>query len=195
LPAQIVGITAVDAAATFEQRDGARDGAVVAHVGNHFADDARRACADALEHVLDHAGETECATVLGRVDLRDAVGFERGDFIRRNRAAAAHHHLDVRRAELAQHVDHVAEVFVVTALVTADGDAVRVLGDRGAHDVGNAAVVAEMHDLRATRLQQAADHVDGGRRARRTTRRRDERSGLPGSGGFMLLAGKMVTQE
>ena len=39
---------------------------------------------------------------------------------------------------------------------------VRVLLDRGAHDVGDAAVVAEVHHLRAARLQQAADHVDGG---------------------------------
>ena len=34
--------------------------------------------------------------------------------------------------------------------------------DGGAHDVGDAAVVAEVDHLRAVRLQQAADHVDGG---------------------------------
>ena len=39
---------------------------------------------------------------------------------------------------------------------------VRILLDRGADDVGDAAVVAEVHDLGAVRLQQAADHVDRG---------------------------------
>ena len=39
---------------------------------------------------------------------------------------------------------------------------VGVLLDRGAHDIGDAAVVAEVHHLGAVRLQQAADHVDGG---------------------------------
>jgi hypothetical protein len=68
----------------------------------------------------------------------------------------------VRCAELTQHVDHVAEVFVVSALVAADGNGVGVLRDGRAHDVGDAAVVAEMHDLRPARLEQPADHVDGG---------------------------------
>ena len=82
--------------------------------------------------------------------------------MRRDGAAAADDDADVLAALLAQHVHHVREVFVVPALIGADGDAVRIFLDRGAHDVRNAAVVAEVHDLRALRLQQAADHVDGG---------------------------------
>ena len=50
----------------------------------------------------------------------------------------------------------------MAALVAADRDGIGILGDGGAHDVGDAAVVAEVHDLGAARLQQAADHVDGG---------------------------------
>ena len=50
----------------------------------------------------------------------------------------------------------------MAALVGADGDGVGVLLDGGAHDVGDAAVVAQVHHFRAVRLQQAPDHVDGG---------------------------------
>ena len=117
---------------------------------------------DAREHVVDHAGQAHAAAVLGRVDLLHAVALERLDLVRarwcrrrrppRARAVAA----------LAQHVDHVGEVLVVAALVGADGDGVGVLVDGGAHDVGDAAVVAEVHHLGAARLQQAPDHVDGG---------------------------------
>ena len=65
-------------------------------------------------------------------------------------------------AALAQHVDHVLEVLDVAALVGTAGDAVGIFLHRGAHDVGDAAVVAEMHDLGAVRLQQPADDVDRG---------------------------------
>ena len=54
------------------------------------------------------------------------------------------------------------EILVVAALVGADGDGVGILLDRGAHDVGDAAVVAQMHHFGAVRLQQAPDHVDRG---------------------------------
>ena len=114
------------------------------------------------EDVVDHAVEAELAAVLRRVDALDAVGLELLDLVRRDGAAAAHDHADVLRAELAQHVHHVPEVLVVAALVGTAGDAVGVFLDRGAHDVGDAAVVAEVHDLGAVRLQQPADDVDGG---------------------------------
>ncbi len=80
--------------------------------------------------------------------------------MRGNGPAAADHHADVRSAFRLQPVHHVAEILVVAALVAADGDAVGVLLDRGPDDVRDAAVVAEVDDLRAVRLQDAADDVD-----------------------------------
>ncbi len=82
------------------------------------------------------------------------------DLVRRDRAAAADHYADVTSARLSEHVDHVAEVLVVPALVGAAGDGVGVFLDRGAHDVGDAAVVPEMNDFGAVCLQQPADDVD-----------------------------------
>ena len=95
------------------------------------------------------------------VDAFDSVRLKLGDLLRRDRAAAAAEHAYMAGARITEHVDHVAEVFVVAALVRADGNAVRVFLDTGPHDVGDRAVVAEMHDLGAFRLNQAAHHVDG----------------------------------
>jgi len=67
----------------------------------------------------------------------------------------------VAGAVLAQHVDHVAEVLVVAAVVRAHGDTVRILLDRGADDVGHAAVVPEVDHLGAMGLQDPANDVDG----------------------------------
>ncbi len=117
--------------------------------------------AHAPEHVLDHAVEPELQAVVRRVDLFDPVGLEFLELVRRDRAAAAHDHADVGRAVCLQQVHHVAEILVVPTLVAADGDPVGVLLDRGPHDVGNAAVVAKVHDLGAVRLQDAADDIDG----------------------------------
>jgi hypothetical protein len=50
----------------------------------------------------------------------------------------------------------------VPALVGADRNGIGILVDRGAHDVGDAAVVAKMDHFRAARLQQPPDHVDRG---------------------------------
>jgi hypothetical protein len=82
--------------------------------------------------------------------------------VRCDRAAATDDDPDVARARLRKHVDHVAEIFVVPALVGAAGDGVRVFLDRGAHDVRDASVVAQVHDFSAVSLQQTADHVDRG---------------------------------
>ena len=78
------------------------------------------------------------------VDLLDAVLLQHLDLVRGDRAAAADDHADVLAALLLEHVDHVLEVLVVAALVGADCDAVGILLDGRAHDVGHAAVVAEV---------------------------------------------------
>ena len=149
--------------AQLEQRDRAREVDRVVGADAPLPSNAGRGDrAHAPEHVLDHAVEAELQAVVRRVDLLDAVGLEFLDLVRRDRAAAADHHADVRRALGLQHVHHVAEVLVVPALVAADGDAVGVFLDRRAHDVGDAAVVAEVHDFGAVGLQDAADDVDRG---------------------------------
>ena len=154
LPAVVVG--------ALEHGDGARDQPVVARIEGTELVGRPAHRRDACEHVVDHPGQSHAAAVLGRVDLRHSVGLERGDLVGRNGAAAADHHAHVAVAALAQHVDHVGEIFVVAALVGGDGDGVGILVDGGAHDVGHAAVVAEVHNFRTAALQQAADHVDGG---------------------------------
>ncbi len=99
---------------------------------------------------------------LGRVDALDAVSLELLDFVRCNRAATAHDDADVRRTEVLRHRHHVLEVLDVPALVRTAGDPVGIFLQRGPHDVGDAAVVAEVHDLGAMRLQEPADDVDRG---------------------------------
>ena len=65
-------------------------------------------------------------------------------------------------AALAQHVDHVLEVLDVAALVGGERDGVGVLLQRGAHHVLDRAVVAQVDDLGALRLDQPAHDVDRG---------------------------------
>jgi len=84
------------------------------------------------------------------------------DFGRHDHAAAAAKHLDVLATPGLEQVHHVAEVFVVAALVRADGDALRIFLQRGGHHLVDRAVVAQVDDFGPHALQNAAHDVDGG---------------------------------
>ena len=115
----------------------------------------------ALDEVVDHRLKTHLHTIVGVVDALDAVVHQLPDFLGRDRAATAAEHAYMPGPELAKPVHHVTEELVVPALVGADGDAVGVLLDGRAHDVVDAAIVAEVHDFHATRLDQAPHYVNG----------------------------------
>ena len=73
-----------------------------------------------------------------------------------------------------QQIHHVLEELDVAALVGGDRDALGVLLDRGVDDLLDRAVVAEMDDLGALRLQDAAHDVDGRVMAVEQRRRGDD---------------------
>src|SRR6266699_6593528 len=62
----------------------------------------------------------------------------------------------------------------MAALIRGNRDALHVLLQRGGDDLLGRAVVAEVDDLAAARLQDAADDVDGGVVSIEQRRRRDE---------------------
>ena len=146
----------------FQHRNGPCDENVVAGIERPQLVRGLAHRCDALQDIIDHAREPHAPPILGRVDLLHAAALERLDLVRCDGAATADHHADVLAAAFAQHVHHVGEILVVAALVGAHRDRVGVLVDGGAHDVGDAAIVPEVHHLGAARLQQAPDHVDGG---------------------------------
>ncbi len=114
------------------------------------------------EHVVDHALQAQLPAVLGRIDARDAVSLELADFLGHDHPAAAAEHFDVLPPSLAQELDHVLEVLDMAALIRGNRDALHVLLERGGDDLLGRAVVAEVDDLAAARLQDAANDVDGG---------------------------------
>ncbi len=79
-----------------------------------------------------------------------------------DRSSTPDDYTDVLATLLAQHVHHIGEILVVAALVGAHRHGVRVFLDGRTDDVGYAAVMSEVDDLRAMGLQQPADHVDRG---------------------------------
>ena len=116
----------------------------------------------AAHHVLDHRHQPHVHAVVGVVDALDAVGLQLADFLRRDGAAAAGEHADVRGVALLQHVHHVLQVFDVAALVGRQRDGVGVFLQGRAHHVLHTAVVAQVDHFRALRLDQPAHDVDGG---------------------------------
>ena len=156
-------------------------GARLGHGGGHAGPGGAR------DEIVDHALEPEREPVVRVVDALDAVRLELLDLGRRDRAAAAAEHADVTGAALSQHVDHVPEVLDVTTLVRAHGDRVGILLDRGAHDLRDAPVVAEMDHLGAAGLDQPPHHVDRRVVAVEERRRRDDAERCHGSLGLEAL--------
>ena len=84
----------------FEQRNRLRQVMVIARIERGAGTERISRLArggDALHHVVDHSIQAQTPAVFGRVDLFDAVLFERRHFVRSNRAAAADDHPDVVR--------------------------------------------------------------------------------------------------
>src|SRR5581483_2912401 len=71
-------------------------------------------------------------------------------------------HPDIRAAPLLQHVHHILEIFVVTPLIGAHGDRIRILLNGGTYDIRYAAVMTQVDHFRPVGLQQAPYHIDGG---------------------------------
>ena len=130
--------------------------------------------------------------VLRAVDPRHAVGLQLADLGRHDHAAAAAEHLDVLAAARAERVDHVLEVLEVAALVRADGDALRVLLQRGGDDLVHRAVVAEVDHLGPHVHEDAPHDVDGGVVAVEQRRGGDE-ADLVASGGTRRAPGALRT--
>jgi hypothetical protein len=126
------------------------------------------------DDVVDHPLQAEALAVLGREDPRHAVVVQLADLRRHDDPAAAAEHLDVPGAARAQQVEHVLEELDVPALVRRDRDAVRILLQRAIDDLLHRAVVPEMDDLAARRLQDPPHDVDRRVVAVEQARRRDE---------------------
>ena len=138
------------------------------------------------EHVVDHADETQTLPILRRVDA-DIVSQEKGDLIGKDDTAPASIDAHVVRARVAQAGAQVGEVLDVTTLVGRHGNAVGILMNRCAHDVGDAPVVPEVDHLRPLRLQDATHDGDGCVVAVEEAGSRDEAQGPRGHACLRIL--------
>jgi hypothetical protein len=169
-------------ASGLDEREGAGQGRRVARVE---AVERRRRLGGEVDvalpdHQVDHPGQTEPLAVLGGEDAGHAPLVQQLDLARHDHATAAAVDPDVPGAALAQQFHQVGEVLDVPALVRADRDALRVLLERGRHDLVDRPVVAEVHHLRALALEDAPHDVDRRVVAVEEARRTDEADGVRG---------------
>ena len=113
------------------------------------------------EHILDHPLEPETLAVARRVNARHTVIVEGPALFGNNDPAATAENADVAATALAQHIHHVFEVLHMTALIGTHGDTVHILLEGGTDHLLHGAVVAQMDDFGACRLQDAAHDIDG----------------------------------
>jgi hypothetical protein len=110
--------------------------------------------------LVDHSLQTHRLAVLGRIDARHAIGVQFLDLARYDDATTAAEDPDVLAATRLQQVDHVLEELDVATLVGGDGNSLHIFLQRRVDDLLYRTVVAEVNDLGAGRLQNAAHDVD-----------------------------------
>ncbi len=143
----------------------------------------------ALPHdLVDHALQAHGPSVVGREHARDAVVVQLRDLVRQDRAAAAGKDEDAPSGSRDQIV-HVLEELEVPALVARDGDALHVLLHGAVDDLAHRAVVPEVDDLGAGRLQEATHDVDRGVVAVEQRGRRDQADVMDGTIGLTAGGG------
>ena len=96
----------------------------------------------------------------GKENLVYAFASHHCGVVVRDGAAAAAENLDVVRAFFAQKIDNVREKFDVPAVVTRDADRPHVFLDRGADDVANRAMIAEINHLDPVPDELEVDRID-----------------------------------
>lgn len=111
--------------------------------------------------MVDHALEAQGATIIRRIDAVDAISMQLVDFGGQDGTTAAAKEFDVTGAFFAQQIVHVFEKFDVPALVTGNGDGLRIFLDGAVHNFGHRAVVAQVNHFCTAALQDAPHDVDG----------------------------------
>jgi len=114
------------------------------------------------DDVFDHPFETHPPAVVRGVDTGDTVPVQLFDLAGEDGAAAAAEKLDVSAAILIEKILDILEEFQMAALIGRDGDALYIFFDGAFDDFGCGAVVTEVDDLGALRLQQPPHDIDRG---------------------------------
>ncbi len=120
----------------------------------------RRTCT--AHHIFNHFYQSHLHAVVGVVDALNAVRFQLADFLWGDGAATTSEHADMRRVALFQHIHHVFEVFNMATLVGRQRDGIGIFLQCRPHHVFHAAVMPQMNNFCALRLNQAAHDIDRG---------------------------------
>jgi len=120
----------------------------------------RRLKIRALDHVGNHAVQTQILTIMGRINALYTVGLQNFYFLSNNHTTAAAKHFYVAGAALAQHINHVLEILDMPALVRAHRNAMNIFLDGRRNHILDRPVVTQMNDLGALGLEDAAHDVD-----------------------------------
>jgi len=112
--------------------------------------------------VVYHPLEPHPSSIFGRKDLGNAVTLYLSDLIGNDHPAAAAEYADMLRTPLHQLIADVLEKLHVPPLVAADRNTLGVLLDGRGNDLIHRAIMTQVYNLCAGRLENAADDIGRG---------------------------------
>ena len=100
-----------------------------------------------FEHVCNHSLEAHFSPILRGIDPTDPIIHQFFDFPGNDHSAAAAENPDVLCIVLTEEIDHVAEKFIMPALIRTDGNPLDILLNGDFDDFLHPTVVSEMNYL------------------------------------------------
>ena len=115
-----------------------------------------------LQQIIDHPLQAHRPTIIRGVNPGNPIGVQLLNFGGQDGPTATAKNLDVSGTLFVEQIVHVFEILIVPPLVRGDGNALDIFLDGRIDNFLDRAVVAQMDDLGARTLHDAAHDVDGG---------------------------------
>src|SRR5436190_13594726 len=100
-----------------------------------------------FQKIVDHSLKSHSATIVRMINACNTVFKKFVDLRRKDSSATAAKNFDMTTPSFLQQVIHVSEIFIVTTLITGDGNSVGVFLYGAIDDFLHAPVMSEMDDL------------------------------------------------
>ena len=113
-----------------------------------------------LQHIVNHTLQSHCTTIIRMIDTRNTVFVKLFNFFGKDCSTTTTKNADMSTASFLQQIEHILEVFHMSALVRRHRNCIRILFNRTIHNFIYTSVVTKVNHLSTTTLHDTTHDID-----------------------------------